>query len=140
MSGTTKINSGLSWLGLAMGVVFVVVMLFAFRGCFSSSPVEATKRTTTPAQPQYWSTAIVHARTFVRERLISPASARFITENYRVEPGEHTFRVWGQVDAANRYGVAIRHNYVVILQFTGGSDLEIRNWQLVEISLTEATR
>ena len=138
VSGDSKGPKWVTEICMVICAISFVVILFAFRGCFTSPA--PTPRATTPSKPDYSTSAVVQAREFVKRRLVSPSSARFIEEKWRVEPGVNTFRVYGQVDAANRFGVMIRHNYIVVLQFAGGSEYDINDWRLIEISLTEATR
>ncbi len=143
MSGDSKSTKWITEICIVIIVISFGVILFTFRGCFlphSPTPLIAVQETTTPSKPDYSTPAIVQAREFVKRGLVSPTSAWFITEKCRVEPGVNTFCVHGQVDAANRFGVMIRHNYIVILRFEGGSLYDINDWQLIEISIVEAAR
>jgi len=72
--------------------------------------------------------AILAARRYVKESLLSPSSARF-SGNWLTGPGENVVamggayegcaKVFGWVEAQNAFGVYIRHHYTVILVKTG---------------------
>ncbi|TJZ86176.1 hypothetical protein [Paracoccus hibiscisoli] len=80
--------------------------------------------------------APMRAKDYVRDALISPSSAKFQNDETYLMPSNDAFCIYtvtGAVDAANRFGVMIRHDYAAKVQYSRTDDA----WSPVEVAVAE---
>lgn len=81
------------------------------------------------------SAAYIKATHFVERFLVSPSTADFPTFDYQVLKGlhDHEYYVKSYVDSENLYGAMIRNDWIAVVEFKGGKELDQQNWELKEL-------
>ncbi|WP_304615823.1 hypothetical protein [Paracoccus sp. (in: a-proteobacteria)] len=81
--------------------------------------------------------APMRAEAYVKERLVSPRSAKFGDHTAYLMPSDDEgvciYTVTGTVDADNRLGVSIRHHYAAKVRF----DMATEDWSEIEVAISE---
>lgn len=78
------------------------------------------------------------AEDFVEGRLKFPKTADFSMFSKKdAYLGDGRYDCRGEVEAQNAFGVPSDYVYRAILRYKGGESSDIRNWELVDISLSE---
>lgn len=82
--------------------------------------------------------AVVQCQNYVKMRLKAPGTADFPFLDHDVTPmGSDTYLVRSYVDAQNGFGAMLRSNYRCQIRYTGGEDAETRNWQLIDLQMSQ---
>jgi len=117
-----------------IGLVIVLLLLIPFVKYQLNNPAP------TPTQPKETKTstmAFIQCKEFVKRQLHSPATANFPLLDYASRKDDiNTYSIKSYVDAQNGFGATVRTNYTCKVQFLGGSDSAIKNWTLIDLSLT----
>lgn len=126
-------------MGVGKGCLLLVLIFFGFIVIVTvigsqSTPKDAntSKGSTSPST----SMAGVIAKSFVKQSLKSPSTAEFPWLDIKsVDLGSGRFKVSSYVDSQNGFGAQIRSNWIVVLKHKGGSESDIRNWELEDIQI-----
>lgn len=127
-----KILMVFGWLVVAL----IGISIFAPDPDEASSDLAAAEPLTCAHQDVSWR-APMRAEAYVKERLVSPRSAKFGDHTAYLMPSDDEgvcmYTVTGTVDADNRLGVSIRHQYAAKVRF----DMATEDWSEVEVAISE---
>lgn len=108
-------------------VILVFVTLVLWRSCEGGGGGIGGQR------PEHDSlAAYIMSQEFVKDRLISPSTAKFPSyrDDFVTHLGDGRYLVKAYVDAENIFGAKIRNYYTVTLRYVGGN-----KWQLESIQI-----
>ena len=80
--------------------------------------------------------AFMIAKDFIKERLKSPSTANFDYDYSWKVLGNKTYIIISNVDAQNSFGAKLKNKFYVKLKFKGGEDVDIKNWELIDLNLS----
>lgn len=81
--------------------------------------------------------AFAQCKSFVEDRLKSPASAEFPTLDFQAFPrGQDTYAIRSYVDSQNSFGAKIRTDFFCEVKWNGEEHAARANWQLLQLELT----
>ena len=96
-----------------------------------------------PVNPEDEASAIVAARDFVKQNLLSPRTAKFSGAWFPKERvwqmGPDRVKVFGWVDAQNVFGATLRNDYTCILRKIAEGVSPIEKWILEDIDIVPAS-
>lgn len=82
--------------------------------------------------------AFIQCKHLVSERLKSPSTADFpFLDRDAWRFSDQTYVIKSYVDAQNSFGAMMRNNWYCKIQFVAGDDLDINNWRLLNISMSQ---
>ena len=89
----------------------------------------------------YSSMAFLKSKRFVTQALKAPSTAEFpgMDGYVATDLGEGKYRVQSYVDSQNGFGAMIRSDWTTVVHFSGGSESDSNNWELVEMEFDGAS-
>jgi len=107
-----------SCLGIIILSVFVVLVMRVCSSGDSSGDSETM--------------ALVMSNNFVKDKLVSPATAEFATMgNSKITKSGNSFYIVSYVDAKNAFGTPIRKHYTCLLSHVP----KTKNWSLISLNI-----
>ncbi|WP_286975094.1 hypothetical protein [Acetomicrobium sp. UBA5826] len=130
-------NKKHNW-GCSIVVIILLVSVFAFAGFKTNE--NSTNAPSQSAQPAHENKAdkteaIIMAEEFVKDRLVSPSSAKFpwrSSETTAVKVDEDTWVISSYVDSQNKFGAMLRTYYIAKVKYLGND-----KWQLLDLEFYE---
>lgn len=114
---------------IVFGVCVLIWLPFLFSGGGNSPDPQ-------PKEKDYSTMAYIQSKAYVKSALKSPTSADFPYMDYQMKDlGDNRFVVSSYVDSQNSFGVMIRSNWVVTVQYLGGDQFENNNWKLEAMTI-----
>ena len=101
----------------------LVVFIFTITSCGGNSE---------PKQEHSKASASVMAEEFVKEKLISPGSAKFqpFLDTDIQDLGSGRYKITSYVDSQNKLGALVRSNYVCTVKYAGGNKWLLEDLQV----------
>ncbi|HUM44337.1 MAG TPA: hypothetical protein PKI14_15440 [Fervidobacterium sp.] len=119
-------------------MVILAISIFSIIGFYTNE--NSTNTSSQSAQPAHEDKAdeieaIIMAEKFVKDRLVSPSSAKFpwrSSETTAVKVDEDTWVISSYVDSQNRFGAMLRTYYIAKVKYLGND-----KWQLLDLEFYE---
>lgn len=122
-----------------VGILILVVLIFALISKKKTGPVSDNSMIENRLSDLsgHETHAFITSEKFIKRELISPRSAEFgyYDEAKVTFVGNNAYRITNFVDCQNAYGVLIRHNYSITLNFNGGMWEDLSNWQVTDLQI-----
>lgn len=117
--------------------VFVISVFALTKFIDSRIPTNAPSQSAQPAHEDKAdkTEAIIMAEKFVKDRLVSPSSAKFpwrSSETTAVKVDEDTWVISSYVDSQNKFGAMLRTYYIAKVKYLGND-----KWQLLDLEFYE---
>lgn len=113
-------------------LIYIGIIIIAALVIFGGSDDSPSSPSTQTSARDNSTMAYVQAKNFVKPVLKSPSTADFPFLGSGTKVGENTYKVTSYVDAQNSFGAAIRNDFSITLEFTGGDSANQGNWRVIE--------
>lgn len=128
-------NNNSKKIGVVAAVASIFFLVFVLKGGFEKEDKEPASTTPAyvPPPPLPSNTeAYIMGQTFVKQMLVSPASAEFpySDEAQVVKYGDSVYAIKSFVDSQNGFGAMLRSDYIIKIKYMGND-----RWRLLEKAL-----